>query len=54
MICPYNGFKECKWEECAARMYVKSQVQSGVVMRVCAIAYNGGNVPKVGEQNERT
>lgn len=51
MICPYNGFKECKWEECAARMYVNNPTKSGVMMHVCAIAYNGGNVPKVGEQN---
>ena len=41
MICPYNGFKECDWENCAARMYVKNPV-SGYHMKVCAIAYNGG------------
>ena len=49
MICPYNGFKECDWENCAARMYVESPVGYGNLMRVCAIAYNGG-VPKQQEE----
>lgn len=47
LVCPYNGFKECKWEDCAARMYVKDPTKNGYMMRVCAIAYNGGNVPSV-------
>ena len=44
MICPYNGFKECDWENCAARMYVDNPCRSGYQMKVCAIAYNGGTV----------
>ena len=47
MICPYNGFKECNWEKCAARMYVKDISKAGgYFMRVCAIAYRGGEAPK--------
>ena len=46
MICPYNGFKECDWEKCAARMLVKDIMNSGCLMRVCAIAYNGGEAPR--------
>ena len=42
MICPYNGFKECDWENCAARMYVKDPLSARYYMKVCAIAYNGG------------
>ena len=44
MICTYNGFKECDWENCAARMYVDNPCRAGYQMKVCAIAYNGGNV----------
>lgn len=46
MICPYNGFKECDWEDCAARMYVKDPCRNNTFMKVCAIAYNGGEAPK--------
>lgn len=47
MICPYNGFKECNWEKCAARMYVKDISKAGgYFMKVCAIAYSGGEAPK--------
>ena len=47
MLCPYNGFKECNWEECAARMWVTDKRSgAGYIMKVCAIAYNGGQVPK--------
>jgi hypothetical protein len=56
MICPYNGFKECDWENCPARMYMRNPVQPGYVMKVCAIAYNGGGAPipqKEGETNAR-
>ena len=45
MICPYNEFKECNWEDCAARMYVQSAADSRKLLKVCAIAYNGGAVP---------
>lgn len=46
MNCPYNGFKECDWESCAARMYVRDEKHGhGALMEVCAIAYNGGTVP---------
>ena len=45
MICPYNGFKECRWDECAARLLEKNPT-SGSYMKVCAIAYNGGTVPQ--------
>jgi hypothetical protein len=45
MICPYNGFKECKWDDCAARLYVNNPCENGYQMKVCAIAYNGGTVP---------
>lgn len=45
MICPYNNFKQCNWETCAARMYVKDPANSAYLMRVCAIAYNGGSIP---------
>lgn len=48
MICPYNGFRECDWENCAARMYVTDKKHGlGHIMRVCAIAYNGGEAPKL-------
>lgn len=57
MICPYNGFKECDWDNCAARMYVKDMKHGpGYIMKVCAIAYNGGVPPipsKGGENNAR-
>lgn len=46
MICPYNGFKKCDWENCAARMMVRDPTRSGYMMKVCAIAYNGGEAPK--------
>lgn len=46
MICPYNGFKKCDWENCAARMWVKDSSNSRYWMKVCAIAYNGGHAPK--------
>ena len=46
MLCPYNGFNECEWEECAARMLVKDISPYGYLMKVCAIAYNGGQAPK--------
>lgn len=46
MICPYNNFKECDWEHCAARMLVKDPTTSGYMMKVCAIAYNGGSIPE--------
>lgn len=47
MICPYNGFKECDWENCAARMLVVDKKRGiGHLMKVCAIAYNGGEAPK--------
>lgn len=46
MKCPYNGFKECDWENCAARMWVADKSNRGYVMKVCAIAYNGGYAPK--------
>lgn len=52
MNCPYNGFKECDWENCAARMYAKSPVGSGNYMRVCAIAYNG-KVPQQQEEENK-
>lgn len=52
MICPYNGFKKCDWENCAARMYVRDPVRHGHMMMVCAIAYNGGNVPRPKEEQE--
>lgn len=45
MICPYNGFKECDWEHCAARLLVKNPAHPHTGMKVCAIAYNGGTVP---------
>lgn len=45
MICPYNNFGKCDWENCAARMYIKDPSNSYYLMRVCAIAYNGGTVP---------
>lgn len=45
MICPYNDFKECDWEKCGARMYVNDPVKKGYMMKVCAIAYNGGSLP---------
>lgn len=48
MICPYNGFKECDWENCAARMAVKDPTRAYTFMKVCAIAYNGGEAPKHG------
>lgn len=51
MICPYNGFKKCDWENCAARMLVKDQSRSGHLMRVCAIAYNGGDSPKFKQED---
>lgn len=52
MICPYNGFKECDWENCAARMYVKDLKHgSGYLMRVCAIAYKGGEAPKLPKED---
>lgn len=52
MICPYNGFKKCDWENCAARMYVKDPKNgSGYLMRVCAIAYNGGEAPKLPKED---
>lgn len=47
MICPYNGFKECDCNECAARMWVKDPLRIGYLMLVCAIAYNGGAVQRV-------
>lgn len=43
--CPYNGWKECDWEHCAARMLVKDLSDGYHFMRVCAIAYGGG-VPR--------
>ena len=46
MTCPYNGFKKCDWDNCAARMYVKDLSSSKYLMKVCAIAYNGGDAPK--------
>lgn len=52
MICPYNGFKECRWEECAARMYVDDRTERYRLMRVCAIAYNGGTVPEQKKEKE--
>lgn len=52
MICPYNGFKKCDWENCAARMYVKDQTARYTYMKVCAIAYNGGQAPKQTEEEE--
>ena len=52
MICPYNGFKECKWSECAARMYVKDPTDRGYMMKVCAIAYNGGQAPQPPKEEE--
>ena len=51
MICPYNGFKECLWDKCAARMKVKDPQIPGQIMKVCAIAYNGGS-PVVIQQGE--
>ena len=44
MICPYNGFKECDWEHCqnACQRHFKMRW----LMKVCAIAYNGGEAPK--------
>lgn len=45
MICPYNNFKKCDWENCAVRMWVRDLKNNGYLMRVCAIAYNGG-VPR--------
>ena len=51
MICPYNGFKKCDWENCAARMLVKDQSRSGHLMKVCAIAYNGGDAPKFKQED---
>lgn len=47
MNCPYNGFKKCDWDNCAARMYVESKIESRRCLKVCAIAYNGGTVPSV-------
>lgn len=51
MICPYNGFKKCDWENCAARMLVKDQSRTGRLMKVCAIAYNGGDSPKFKQED---
>ena len=45
MICPYNGFKRCDWENCAARMWISDKHNPRYLMRVCAIAYNGGAAP---------
>lgn len=44
MICPYNGFKDMDCSKCAARMWIKSPFKAYEYDRVCAIAYNGGNV----------
>lgn len=46
MMCPYRNFKECDWNNCAARMYIKSLARSYEVMRVCALAYNGAPLPQ--------
>ena len=54
MICPYNGFKKCDWENCAARMWTNDRRRNGHIMQVCAIAYNGGAAPipaKDGDSN---
>lgn len=45
MICPYNNFNKCDWENCPARMYVENPAKYGYLMEVCAIAYNGGTLP---------
>lgn len=53
MICPYNGFKQCDWENCAARMWVKDEKRGyGYIMKVCAIAYKGGEAPKPPKEGE--
>lgn len=52
MICPYNGFKECDWENCAARMYVKDPLSARCYLKVCAIAYNGGIVDRLFSSNQ--
>ena len=53
LICPYNGFKKCDWEKCAARMWVRSP-KDGYMMRVCAIAYNGGSAPRHPDREMRS
>ena len=44
MMCPYQGFKECDWDNCAARMYVKSPNYPYNHIKVCALAYNGAPI----------
>lgn len=42
MKCPYNDFKECFEEDCAAWKLVPDPKNRGYLIRVCAIAYDGG------------
>ena len=44
MMCPYQGFKECNWENCAAKKYVQSPHYPYGYMKVCALAYNGAPI----------
>ena len=52
MMCPYQGFKTCDWENCAARMYVLHNGGTKYYMKVCALAYNGASIPIKEDQNE--
>lgn len=45
MMCPYQGFKKCDWENCAARMFTEDKVHKGYYLRVCALAYHGAPIP---------
>ena len=42
MKCPYNDFRECFKENCAAWKLVPDPQCRGYLIRVCAIAYGGG------------
>ena len=44
MMCPYQGFKKCDWDNCAARMYVKSLCYPYGPIKVCALAYGGAPI----------
>jgi hypothetical protein len=52
MMCPYQGFKECKWDDCAARMYVLHSGGTKYYMKVCALAYNGAPIPAPAKEDK--
>ena len=40
MMCPYQGFKKCDWDNCAAKKYAKSPIYPYGYIKVCALAYS--------------